>query len=70
MNNNLKIILIIILGIIALYVFQLKNSDFNLNKSIEACVVAQKFKSKSFDSDDLKKAKEFCKNEIKKRTEN
>ena len=67
MNNNLKIILIIIFGIIALYVFQLKNSDFNLNKSINACVVAQKLKSKSFDSNDLKKAKEYCENEIKKK---
>ena len=63
MKNNIKMILIIIIGVIALYVFQIKNSDHNLNKSISACIVAQKQTSKSFD---LKKAKEHCKEEVKK----
>ena len=63
MNNNLKIIGLIIFGVIALYLFQIKYSDHNLNKSISACIVAQKQTSKSFD---LKQAKKFCKEEITK----
>ena len=56
-------ILIIIFGVIALYVFQIKNSDHNLNKSISACIVAQKKTSESFD---LEKAKSYCQKEVKK----
>ena len=63
MNNNLKMIGLIIFGVIVLYIFQIKYSDHNLNKSISACVVAKKQTSKSFD---LKKAKNFCEDEIKK----
>ena len=63
MNNNLKMVALIIFGIIALYIFQIKYSDHNLNKSISACIVAQKQTSKSFD---LKQAKKFCEEEIKK----
>ena len=63
MNNNLKMVALIILGVIVLYLFQTKYSDHNLNKTISACVVAQKQTSKSFD---LKQAKKFCEEEIKK----
>ncbi len=65
-TNNIKMILLIILGIIVLYIFNLKNSDFNLNRSISACMVAQKKSSESFDPD---KAREFCEEEIKKKRE-
>ena len=61
MNNNLKMIALIIFGVIVLYIFQIKYSDHNLNKSISACIVAQKQTSKSFD---LKQAKKFCKEEV------
>jgi len=54
---------LIIFGVIVLYIFQTKYSDHNLNKTISACVVAQKQTSKSFD---LKQAKKFCEAEIKK----
>ena len=63
MSNNLKMVILIILGVFALYLFQSKNSEYNLNKTISACVVAQKQTSKSFD---LKQAKKFCEKEIKK----
>ena len=66
MSNNIRIILIIFFGIIALYVFNI-NSDHNLNKSISACVVAQQQTTKSFDP---KQAKEFCKKEVKKKVKN
>ena len=67
MNNNLKMAALIIFGVIVLYIFQIKYSDHNLNKSISACVVAKKQTSKSFD---LKKAKKFCQYEIKKQINN
>ena len=66
MNNNLKMIGLIIFGVIVLYIFQI-NNNHNLNKSISACVVAKKQTSKSFD---LKKAKKFCEDEIKKQINN
>ena len=63
MNNNLKMIALIIFGVIVLYIFQTKYSDYNLNKTISACIVAQKQTSKSFN---LKQSKKFCEEEIKK----
>ena len=67
MNSNLKMAALIIFGIIVLYIFQIKYSDHNLNKSISACIVAQKQTSKSFD---LKQAKKLCKEEITKSVKN
>ena len=63
MNNNSKMILLVIFGMIALYIFQMKFSDYNINKSISACIIAQKQTSKLFDS---KRAKKFCEEEIRK----
>ena len=63
MNNNLKMIALIIFGVIVLYIFQTKYSEHNLNKTISACVLAQKQTSTSFD---LKQSKKFCEEKIKK----
>ena len=63
MSNNLKMAVLIMFGVIVLYLFQTKYSEHNLNKTISACVVAQKQTSKSFD---LKQSKKFCEEEIKK----
>ena len=63
MNSNFKMVALIISGIIVLYIFQIKYSDHNLNKTISACTVAQKQTSKSFD---IKQSKKFCEEEIKK----
>ena len=67
MTNNFKMIAIIIFGIIVLFIFQIKYSDHNLNKSISACIVAQKQTSKSFD---LKQTKKLCKEEVTKSVKN
>ena len=67
MNNNLKMIALIIFGVIVLYIFQTKYSDYNLNKTISACIVAQKQTAKSFD---LKQAKKFCQEEVTKSVKN
>ena len=63
MNNNLKMAALIIFGVIVLYIFQTKYSDHNLNKTISACIVAQKQTSKSFN---LEESKKFCKDKITK----
>ena len=67
MTNNFKMIALIIFGVIVLYIFQIKYSDYNLNKTISACILAQKQTSKSFD---LKQAKKFCKEEVTKSVKN
>ena len=36
MNNNLKTLALIIIGIIVLYIFQTKYSEHNLNKTISS----------------------------------
>ena len=45
----------------------LKYSDYNLNRTVGACMVAQKQTNKSFDP---KIARKFCEEEIKKLTSN
>ena len=63
--NFLKFILIL-LGIIAIYFFFFKDkfSEYNLKKSISACVVVQKRVSESFD---LEKSKKYCEEQIRKK---
>ena len=63
MTSNFKMITVIIIGIILLFIFRMQNSDYNLNRTISACVLAQKQTSKSFDK---KQAKKLCTEEIKK----
>ena len=46
MKKNIKFILFIILAIIALYFTRVNYGDFGKNKSISACIIAQKNKSK------------------------
>jgi len=67
MKNNIKMITIVVLGIIALYFFNMKNSDHNINRSISACIVAQKKTLKSFD---LEKSKIYCEKKVKKMVKN
>ena len=45
MKKNIKFIIFIILGIIALYFTRVNYGDHSINKSIMACVIAQKNKS-------------------------
>ena len=63
MKKNIKYIIFIILGIIALYFTKINYKDHSMNKSILACVIAQKNKS----SDMTKaEAEKYCKDEINK----
>ncbi len=44
-----------------------KYSDYNLNRTVAACMVAQKQTEKSFDAE---KSKKLCKEKIKKQKNN
>ena len=57
-----KIILFVIFILIGMFVI-FHFSDYNLNRTVSACIAAQKQTSESFD---FEKAKKFCKEEIKK----
>tara|TARA_B100000287_G_C20393933_1_gene686829 strand:+ start:56 stop:238 length:183 start_codon:yes stop_codon:yes gene_type:complete len=60
MKKNILIIVFIVVGMIA----ALKFNDHNRNKSISACIVAQKNKAENFD---INKAKKFCEKAITKK---
>ena len=64
MKNKIFTTVLLILAVIVLYLVNLKYKQHNLNKVIEACVVATKQTSKDFNLDE---AKSYCENEIKRR---
>ena len=64
MKKNIKFIIFIILAIIALYFTRVNYGDHGLNKSIMACVIAQKNKSKEMSKIEAEK---YCKEEINKK---
>ena len=66
MKNKFLPIILLVLAIIVLFLVNLKYKKHNLNKVIEACVVAQKQTLKNFNIDDAKK---YCEKEIRKRME-
>jgi len=61
-----KIILFVIFIVIGIFII-FKYSGYNLNRTIAACMVAQKQTSETFDAE---KAKKFCKENIKKQKNN
>jgi hypothetical protein len=63
MSKNIKVLISIIIGIIALYIAKVNYNDHSRNKSILACVIAQKQKSENITSEEAKK---YCEEEIKK----
>ena len=60
MKKNILMVILIVVGMI----FALKFNDHNRNKSISACIVAQKNTVENFD---INEAKKFCEKEIKKK---
>jgi len=56
-NKILKFILIILVVMIAIYILRISFSEYNLKKTLSACILAQKQTSQSFD---FEKAKKFC----------
>ena len=63
MKNKILKIAFIIVAIITLLFARTKYSDYNLEKTVSACVMAKKQTSKSFDQE---KAKKYCEETIKK----
>ena len=61
MKSKTKIILFILFAIIALYFIRNNYKDYNLKRTISACILAQKQNSETFD---LEKAKNFCEKKI------
>ena len=67
MKNKILTVISVIVGIIILFLVRNIYSDYNLEKTVTACILAQKQTSKSFD---LKQAKKLCKEEITKSVKN
>ena len=61
-----KIILFVIFITIGIFII-FKYSDHNLNRTVAACMLAQKQTSETFDAE---KAKKYCKEKIKKQKNN
>ncbi len=67
MNNLIKFTIILV-GIFVFFYFLKTNfSEYNIKKSISACVMAKKKTSESFN---LEKVKKFCEKEIRKMKQN
>ena len=66
MNKKfLNYIIFIIIALILLYFARNNYKDFNLNKAVSACILAQKQTSQNFDTDLVRKK---CEEKIKKST--
>ena len=68
MSNNLKVSIIIILGVIALYMSTQYYSGFNKSKTIKACIIGKaELDSKKNEADRLSKEqiRKFCEDQIK-----
>ena len=63
MKKNLYYILFLIIAFIMLYVSRIEYGSFSLNKSMKACVIAQK---KIYKDRNIEDIKTFCKTEIEK----
>ena len=63
-NNKIKNTLFIIFAILALWFARFQYSDYNIKRTISACIVAQKQTSEKFDP---KEARDFCKEQISKK---
>ena len=59
MKKNILLVIFIIIGMIAIFNF----SDYNLTRTVSACVAAQQQTLKSFN---YEKSKKYCEEKIKK----
>jgi len=63
MKNKISKFIFILFIIFVIYFLRTYFSEYNLKKTLSACILAQKQTSKSFD---LEKAKKFCEESIRK----
>jgi len=66
MKKTFKIIILIFFAIILIYFLKTNFTEYNLEKSINACIVAKKRTSETFD---LEKAKKYCDEQVRKQKE-
>tara|TARA_B100000029_G_scaffold123933_1_gene117415 strand:- start:39 stop:245 length:207 start_codon:yes stop_codon:yes gene_type:complete len=66
MKKILKFIILIFLGIVFIYFLKTNFVEYNLEKSINACIVAQKRTSETFD---MEKTKKYCEEQVRKQKE-
>ena len=64
MKKNLYLILFLIIAFLMLYVSRIEYGSFSLEKSMKACIIAQKKINKERNIEDIKT---FCENEINKK---
>ena len=62
MKKNILLVIFIIIGMIAIFNF----SDYNLTRTVSACVTAQQQTSETFN---YEKAEKYCEEKIKKEKE-
>ena len=66
MKNKISKFIFILVVVSVIYFIRISFSEYNLQKTVSACILAKKGISKSFD---LQKAKKFCEKEIRKQKE-
>tara|TARA_B100000579_G_scaffold369895_1_gene331600 strand:+ start:339 stop:548 length:210 start_codon:yes stop_codon:yes gene_type:complete len=66
LKRNLLRLLVILFAVIIIYFLKNNFTEYNLSKSISACIFAQKKTSKSFD---LEKSKKYCEETVRKQKE-
>ncbi len=64
MKKNLYLILFLLIAFLMLYVSRIEYGSFSLEKSMKACIIAQKKINKDRNIEDIKT---FCENEINKK---
>ena len=63
MKNKILKLILILFGVFVIYFLRTYFSEYNLKRTISACILAQKGTSESFD---LEKAKKYCEKKIRK----
>ena len=66
MKNKILNLIYILVGIIILYFVRTNFSEYNIKKTVSACIISQQATSESFDP---QKAKKFCEEKIRKKKE-
>ena len=64
MKNKILTVISVIVGIIILFLVRNIYSDYNLKKTVTACILAQKQTSNSFN---IEEAKQICVDKIRKK---
>ena len=67
MKKNFFRLIFILIIITLIYFLKTNFTQYNLEKSISACIVAQKRTSETFD---MEKTKKYCEEEVRKQKEN